>query len=451
MPDRHAAVSHLHFPHHARRLLTGHRALRVTALVLTGVVVFGFSAAAAVGQRLNHNIDQFDVTNLLGDPMPTDPSIQRAEPTGPVDPSDPNAGQAINILVLGSDQRDGHNAVIGGSDSGGRNSDTAIVLHISANRDRVEAVSIPRDSLVDIPACLGSNGKKSYPQHNAMFNSAYGTGWELGGDVASAAACAGRTVQNDTGLTINHLVVVDFTGFQTMVNAIGGVNICIPRPLHDSYTHLNLQAGQQVLNGTQALQLARARHGNIGNGGDLDRIGNQQRLIAAIANQVLSANVLANPTKLLSFLDAATKSLHVDSGLSLSTMAGIAYSLHSIRANDITFMTIPTATAPSDPNRLVWTSAAKTVWADMVADRPIAGAGTSTAAATPTAAPGTASGTGGTAGTASGVTNTSNTVTTTVPAGSTAVAPPTATPAPAQTKVAGQQPFTPADVTAVCS
>ena len=418
MPARHVSVARLRGPRHARRL-TSRRALRAVALTVTTVLLLGVSTFAALAQRLNANINQVDIGSLLGQPSPSDGA------TAAPDPVDPNAGQDVNILVLGSDQRNGANAAIGGADAS-MNSDTAIVVHISANRDRVELVSIPRDSLVDIPSCLASNGKTSAPQSHAMFNSAFGTGWQLGKDLASAAACTGRTVQNDTGLTINHFAVVDFSGFQTMVNAIGGVNICIPRPLHDVYTGLDLQAGQQTLNGVQALQFARARHGNIGNGGDLDRIGDQQRLIAAIVSQVLSANTLANPARLTSFLSAATSSLTVDKGLNLATLTGIAYSLRSVRAGNITFMTIPTAPAPSDPNRLVWTSAAKTVWADMVADRPIAGADSA-----PVATPSSSATPGGT---------------TTAPA-----TPGPTTPAPAQTKVAGQQPFTPADVTAVCN
>jgi LCP family protein required for cell wall assembly len=422
---RHASVAHPRGPRHARRLVA-RRALRVVALTLTGVLLFGVSAFAALGAKLNSNIHQIDVGSLLGEPAPGNGIAAETAP------SDPNAGRAINILVLGSDQRNGANAAIGGADPS-VNSDTAIVLHISAGRDRVEAVSIPRDSLVDIPACQGTNGKKSGPQGHAMFNSAFGTGWQLGKDLASAAACTGRTVQNTTGLKIDHFIVVDFSGFQAMVNAVGGVNICIPRALHDVYTGLNLKAGQQTLNGVQALQFARARHGNIGNGGDLDRIGDQQRLIAAIANQVLSANTLANPAKVTSFLSAATSSLTVDSGLNLVTLSGLAYSLRSVRANDITFMTIPVLTAPSDPNRLVWAPAAKTVWANMVADKPIAGADAPASSPSASATPSHAATTP--AGTATG--------TVTAPAA-------TATPAPAQTKVAGQQPFTPADVTAVC-
>ncbi len=425
MPVRHASVAHPRGPRHARRLIA-RRTLRVVALTLTGVLLFAVSAFASLGARLNSNLHQMDVGSLLGEPSPTDGTKVEA------DPVDQNAGRPINILVLGSDQRNGANQAIGGADAS-MNSDTAIVLHISANRDRVEAVSIPRDSLVDIPSCQGTNGKTSGAQHNAMFNSAFGTGWGLGKNLTSAAACTGRTVQNTTGLKIDHFIVVDFAGFQAMVNAVGGVNICIPRALHDTYTGLNLNAGQQTLNGVQALQFARARHGNIGNGGDLDRIGDQQRLIAAIANQVLSAGTLANPAKVTSFLSAATSSLTVDSGLNLVTLSGLAYSLRSVHANDITFMTIPVLTAPSDPNRLVWAPAAKTVWADMVADKPIAGAdaATSTPSATPSHAATTPAGGSTPTGTA------------TTPAA-------TSTPTPTQTKVAGQQPFTPADVTAVC-
>ena len=118
-------------------------------------------------------------------------------PTKEPDPDDPNAGQAVNILILGSDQRDGVNAEIGGEVAGMR-SDTTMVLHISADRSRVELVSIPRDSLVDIPSCTMTNGKTTRATHG-MFNSAFATGWDNGGDMTSAAACTINTVQQNTG------------------------------------------------------------------------------------------------------------------------------------------------------------------------------------------------------------------------------------------------------------
>lgn len=405
MPARHATAHRARAPHHARRQRE-RSVLRGIALTLSAVLLFGISSVAWLAQRLDSNIETIDIAGLLGNP----PAAPADEPAR--DPEDPAAGRPLTILVLGSDQRDGENAAIGGEDPS-MASDTTILVHVSADRSRVELVSIPRDSLVDIPSCLASNGTTTQPAKRQMFNKAFSIGWNAGGDLASAAACTGRTVQQSTGLTIDHFVVVDFTGFMSMVNAIGGVDICIPQAMSDTYIPLNLQPGQQVLDGYQALQFARSRHNNVGNGGDLDRIGNQQRLIAAMADQVLSDEVLLNPVKLTTFLSAATDSLTVDEGLNLANLTGLGYSLRTVRSANITLMTIPVAAAPEDPNRLVWTSAAAPVWADMAADQPIV--------AQPEPP----------------VTDPSQ---------------PAATePAPAETKQAGREPFTPADVTAVCT
>jgi LCP family protein required for cell wall assembly len=393
---------------------------------VTAVVLFGASFVGALAARLQSNITTVDIAGLVGPPPAASSS-----PAGPAEPGDPGAGRAMNILVIGSDQRDtAQDAAIGDADNG-HASDTTIVLHLAADRSRVELVSIPRDSLVAIPACKGFNGRTSKPQGQAMFNKAFATGWQLGKDTASAAACTWSTVQANTGLTIDHAVVVDFAGFQAMIDAIGGVDICIPRPLDDpQYTGLHLGAGQQVLDGRTALQLARARHGNISNGGgDLARLGNQQRLLAAVANQVLSADVLANPAKITGFLSAATASLTVDSGLNLVGMTGLAYGMRSVRAGDITLMTIPTAPWPQDHNRLVWAPQAVDVWANLVADEPIVRPD-----GTLSPAPGSGSPSPG------------------APGGSSSAAPSPAspTPDPARTRQAGEEPFTAADTTAVC-
>lgn len=418
MSARHQSGLRNQQPHHARGTKS-RGVLRGVALTVTAIVVFGASGAAAVARQLQSNITTVDVSALTG-PRPT----VSAAPT----PGDPNAGRALNILVMGTDSRVGVNASIGGPDVGQR-SDTAIVVHISADRSRVELVSIPRDSLVKIPVCQATNGKTSRASNSAMFNTAFATGWDMGGDTASAAACAIRAVQSDTGVAIDHFVVVDFAGFQAMVNAIGGVPICMPRALHDSNTGLTLAAGQQVLDGQQALQLARARHGNIGDGGDLDRIGNQQRLISAMVNEVLSKKVLTNPTALVAFLSAATKSLTVDSGLQLQNLTGLAYNVRNIDRNNIVFMTIPTGPAPSDPkNRLAWTSAATAIWANMAADRPIL---------EQASAPAAGAGGGGASTQGAAPTTPAATVST--------------APTPAASKSAGREAFTSADNTGTCS
>ncbi|MBU4216156.1 MAG: LCP family protein [Actinobacteria bacterium] len=373
------------------------------------MLVFGVSSAAAVSYTLQSNIRHVDVSALVPT-ISTTPSV--------ANPSDPNAGQAVNILLLGSDERDGANADIGG-EAGGKRSDTAIVLHISADRTRVEAVSIPRDSMVKIPSCTMSDLSTTKAQSSGMFNSAFATGWDHGGDMASAAACAINTVQVNTGVTINHFVVVDFAGFQKMIDTIGGVPICIPKDMSDDYTGLDLKAGLQTLDGTQALQFARARHVSGTDGSDITRIAHQQQLLAAVVQQVLSKNVLTNAGELIGFASAVSSSLTMDPGLSLSTLTGLAYGLKNISGANITFMTIPWTTAPTDKARVVWADGAADIWANMAADRPIVA--TETPAVTPT---------------------------TPTPTGAATTAPPApTTPAPATTKTAGKDAMSADDLT----
>lgn len=380
--------------------------LRGVALTGVAVLVFAVAGGAAVAAKLQGNLDQVDVSALVA-PLAT--------PTAAPDPNDPNKGNPVNILVLGSDSRAGVNAQIGGKAEGMR-SDTAMVVHISADRSRISVVSIPRDSLVSIPSCTMTNGKTTRAT-TGMFNSAFATGWDNGGDMASAAACTINTVQHDTGVTINHFVVVDFSGFQQMVQSIGGVPMCIQSKISDKDSGLFLNPGNQVLDGQTALAFARARH-NVGDGSDINRIGNQQQLVAAMVREVLSRDVLTNPGKLVSFLSAATSSLTTDKQMSITDMTGLAYNLRNIDRDNITFMTVPWAPAKSDKNRVEWTSAATQVWADIAND--VAPSDATVPAPTATTAP--------------------------VPGATTAPV----TPTPTQTKKAGKEEFSVADTTAVC-
>nr|WP_247601994.1 LCP family protein [Cellulomonas denverensis] len=388
-------------------------------------MAFGISGAAALYQQFNGNIASSDVGDLvttLPQPTKTDDS-----------PADPNAGQPVNLLLLGSDERDGENEAIGGFADGMR-SDTSIVAHISADRTRVELISIPRDSLVDIPSCTMSDGSTTRAQSNAMFNSAFSIGADNGGDIASAAACTWNTVQTNTGVPINHFVVVDFAGFTNMIDAIGGVEMCIPNDMSAPKAGLYLSAGNQRLDGTQALAFARARTGvGVGDGSDTNRLGRQQELLAAVMRELLTKNLLTDVTQLIRFLDQATASLSVDSGFSsISDMAALAYSLRGISSDNISFMTIPFAAAPSDPNRVVWTSDADTIWDNIANDRPMT---TGLEADDATADTGDTTGDAGTTDPAA-------------PADTPTADP--STPAPQQTREAGKETFTANDVTAVC-
>ena len=358
--SRHASPRRARMPRHARAHRS-HGALRGVALAVTSVLVFVGAGGAAFAARLTTNVDGLDLDGLV-EALPS--------PTAPPDPSDARAGTPVNVLVLGSDQRDGANAEIGGVEEGMR-SDTTIIVHVSADRSRIEMVSIPRDSLVEIPACTLTNGKTTRPQRSAMFNSAFAIGYDNGGDLPSAVACTVSTVQQNTGIPIDEVVVVDFAGFQSMIDAIGGVEMCIAEDVFDKYTGLNLTAGMHKLDGVQALQYARARHGTSFDGSDTARAGRQQQLIARVANEVLSKNLLTDGPNLMQFLSAATQSVKTD--LSVSDLTGLAFSLRGIDRANITFMTVPWAPAAADRNRVEWTSAADELWANIAADVPMLG------------------------------------------------------------------------------
>ena len=378
---------------------------------MTALLAFSVTGVATAYTKLQGNIQSADVTDLLGTDRPT-------AAVAP-DPNDPNAGRALNILLMGSDIRDGENAAIGGAVSGAR-SDTTIVLHLSADRKRADLVSIPRDTLVDIPACQRSDGTSSKAQ-KAQFNFAFSWGGESG-QVSDAAACAMRTVEKNTGVRLDDFVVIDFAGFTRMVDALGGVPICVPTDMVSSKAGLDLTAGQQTLDGTTALAFARARTGTgVGDGSDTSRIGRQQQLLAATVRQVQSKNLLTDVPELLRFLNAATSSITASPTLaSIPNLTGLAFSLRGTPTGSITFMTIPFAAAPSDPNRVVMTGEADAIWANLAADQPIV-APTAPAAETPAATPGAA------------------------------VDPtPAPIPTPTETKKPGKDAITADDVTAVC-
>ena len=378
---------------------------------MTALLAFSVTGVATAYTKLQGNIQSADVTDLLGTDRPT-------AAVAP-DPNDPNAGRALNILLMGSDIRDGENAAIGGAVSGAR-SDTTIVLHLSADRKRADLVSIPRDTLVDIPACQRSDGTSSKAQ-KAQFNFAFSWGGESG-QVSDAAACAMRTVEKNTGVRLDDFVVIDFAGFTRMVDALGGVPICVPTDMVSSKAGLDLTAGQQTLDGTTALAFARARTGTgVGDGSDTSRIGRQQQLLAATVRQVQSKNLLTDVPELLRFLNAATSSITASPTLaSIPNLTGLAFSLRGTPTGSITFMTIPFAAAPSDSNRVVMTGEADAIWANLAADQPIV-APTAPAAETPAATPGAA------------------------------VDPtPAPIPTPTETKKPGKDAITADDVTAVC-
>jgi len=315
---------------------------------VAGLVALGGGLSAAAVWRLQANIHTLDVTRDLGDHRPSQ--------------APPNAAgnKALNVLVLGSDSRDGANGFVGGKKDEGR-SDTTMVLHLSADRRRAVAVSIPRDSVVPMPTCIDRKGAE-HPGAERQFNDAY----TIGG-----VGCTQRTVEQLTGLRIDHFVVVDFAGFRDMVDALGTVPICLPKAVNDTRHHISLPAGRSRVDGAQALSYVRERYA-LGDGGDLGRIDRQQAFIASVLQEATSAGTLSDPPKLYAFLSAATRSVTMDPDLAgLSSLTSLAEDVTKVGLRNIQFVTVPNEPYEPDPNRLQWAPAARGLWRALRSDAPI--------------------------------------------------------------------------------
>src|SRR5258707_163036 len=247
-----------------KRIIIG--SVSVGMATLLAVVGVG---AVVLMRHFNGNIQQYNLreSGLLGH-QPVD-----AHP------------QAENILVLGSDTRNGQGRGYG-SGLVTDQSDTTMIIHIPADRKWAEVMSIPRDSWVNIPACQMGNGQVSAPQQ-FKINEAFAIGNLDGNRTALGIACTVETVEQDTGIYISHFIVVNFTGFENMVAALGGVYECNPTPINDPNSHLRLAEGTHLLTPAQALGYVRARY-TLGNGSDLERIGRQQAFMSSLVSRVKS-------------------------------------------------------------------------------------------------------------------------------------------------------------------
>ncbi len=307
---------------------------RVVLLVLLALLLALGSVFAAAYYSLQSNIDQSNIDDLLN-----------RESSGPIDVAQ---GHPINILVLGSDIREGDSDIDGSGELGltaGMRADTTMLFHVSEDRSRIDVVSIPRDLLLDIPSCTVREGEDysstfTTDERYDQFNTAFSIGGQTG-DVASAAACTMKTVEALTGIHLDGYVVLNFASFQDVVNALGGIPMYFEEPLYDEYAGLDVAAGCRLLGGQQSLALARARH-DIGDGSDISRIGRQQELVFAILNEAKSMNLFTDMPTLYRILQAATANLSTSKGLGdIPTIAGLANSLRNIDLANIHFITTP--------------------------------------------------------------------------------------------------------------
>ncbi|MDR2253197.1 MAG: LCP family protein [Bifidobacteriaceae bacterium] len=345
MQVRHAAPTGDRPSRHRRKVTARHRALKVIA---TGLVATLLAAFAAVGERirqLDANLKSLDITELISH---TQAPTERAPEATTAAPLDPFGGKAVNILITAIDSRAGANHDVVSDTVGSLLNDVNMVAHISADRSRVDILSIPRDTLVTMPACQRPDGSMAGEDSSRMINEAFAKG--AAGDPemrAEGAACVFLTMQAVTGIKLDGFIMVEFAGFASVVDALGGIDVCVPEGLIGSKTDIDLTPGVHHLDGVLALAFARTRSGKTYTSGyltgsDTDRINRQQQLIATVVHKVRASGDLTSLPRLNSVATAVTTSLYLNPELaSVTKLAGLAYALRDIDMDHVSLFTPP--------------------------------------------------------------------------------------------------------------
>jgi LCP family protein required for cell wall assembly len=271
-------------------------------------------------------------------------SIQRVDVAGLVGRQPPKLNNAENILLIGSDTRV-HQRGIGGSQGliPGQRSDTLMLLHISPGHRRVTVVSIPRETMVPVLSCAasdGTTGQQAAPGEEELINAALNFG---------GPACTWKTFEYVTHIHVDHFIELDFTGFEKVINDLGGVNVCLPVKVDDPLSGLNLSAGVHHVFGREALAFWRTRE-DLGDGSDIQRITRDQYLMAALVQGIDQSGLLSSPSKMLKVVGDATGAIATDTGLDQDAMLQIAESLRGVTAGSVQLITAPNVPWPPNAN-----------------------------------------------------------------------------------------------------
>lgn len=350
----------------ARPVRRGRRVLKIVGMCMAVLVLATAGAGWWFYQHLNGNINSVSLDGKGGS--------EKADAFGRT---------PINILVMGSDGRtSAADCKLGGGCSqtgvqtGNGNADVQMVVHISADRSNATVMSIPRDTMVDVPACKDTASGQSTSGYYGQINSALRYG----------PACQVATIHQLTGIPIDHFVKLDFSGVVKMSDAVGGVSVCVDHNVYDTYSHLKLSMGSHTLKGEAALEFVRSRHG-FGDGSDLGRTVSQHIFLSAMIRKFKSAGTLTDPTAVYALADAATKALTVDDGLgSVKKLIGLAADVNKVPTKRMTFTTMQTGADPNDTNRVVVGAGAKALFSSIADDQSLsAGSGKKSTAASATA------------------------------------------------------------------
>ncbi|MEV0604474.1 LCP family protein [Streptomyces sp. NPDC050315] len=281
-----------------------------------------------------------------------------------------SSGDGMNFLVAGTDGRDRLSAAekekyhLGGEPC--HCTDTVMLVHLSAARDRASVISLPRDSLVEAPERKDEKTGRTVPAHKIKLNAAYAEG---------GANLTVRTVEHMTGVHIDHYLEVDFTSFMKTVDAVGGVRVCTTRPLQDRYSGLDLPKGTSELNGGEALQYVRARH--LDGGSDLGRMQRQQRFLVALLHKITDSDALVNPVTFKRITSTLLDSLRADAGFGTREMVALGQALRGFKPASSEFASVPVSdisySVPNLGSTVKWDEdRAEKLFAAVRADRPLA-------------------------------------------------------------------------------
>ncbi len=341
---RHTVARHgeLRSPHPVSQLLTIVAAALAVVLV-AGIGVVGYNAWSLASSFAD------DAVALEGqDPVP--PDIGAIE-------------GGANILVVGTDECEPAFAQYfggrcTGDDAAGRLNDVNILVHISDAPRRVTVVSFPRDLMIPIPECTDEDGDTTSAMSKQQLNTAYSYG---------GLSCVAKTISTLTGQNIDFAAKVTFGGVITITDAIGGVEVCIANGIRDPDTGIDWPAGNRTIQGIDALQFLRTRHG-VGDGGDLGRISNQQQYMSRLARKLMSDQVLSNPALLYKLATVAVENVTPSQSLTNPlTLVQIALAMKDVPFDDIVFVQYPIYGDPDDPNRVVPNDEAATALFDALA------------------------------------------------------------------------------------
>ena len=311
---------------------------------LAVALIAGVSVAGIAAAQLQSNIK---TTRIAADTQGPPPNIA-------------SFAGGFNILLVGSDTRVGQGGIGAGKGDGGALNDVTMIMHVAQDQKSATVVSIPRDMVVPIPKCANGGGAAGLPINTTL---SYG-----------GLACTVLTVQNLTGLSIQFAGLITFEGVAAMSDAVGGVDVCVATAINDPYTGINLSAGTHTLQGVQALEFLRSRHG-VGDGSDLGRIGSQQVFLSALVRKIKSSDTLTNFSKLYAIAQAATQNITLSENFThLDTLVSVALVLKNIPLENIVFVQYPGKTGGTgiyagkvQPQ----TSIANQLFAAIKADQPI--------------------------------------------------------------------------------